>query len=172
MGPGEATGRGWHGAHPQPARIRRPGDDLSADPQRPRSHPRAERRLRLAGDRARASGDRLGQRRRGGARRLRPRSAGGQRVVVTIGTGGRAPRPYFALAGVAVILAVTLTAMELIYRDARRQYWDIMVVTVLPVAALSVFVLGIWSFFSVERSGLSGRMWLSLWLASGLAVVV
>jgi hypothetical protein len=92
--------------------------------------------------------------------------------VVTIGTGGRAPRPYFALAGVAVILAVTLTAMELIYRDAHRQYWDIMVVTVLPVAALSVFVLGIWSFFSVERSGLSGRMWLSLWLASGLAVVV
>jgi hypothetical protein len=93
-------------------------------------------------------------------------------VVVTIETRVRAPRPYLGVAGVAVILAATLVAMELIYRGAKTQFWPVMLLMELPVAALSTFVLGIWSFFGVERSGLSARMWLYLWLASGLAAVV
>ena len=92
--------------------------------------------------------------------------------MVTPEDRARTPSPYVGVAGVAVILAVTLAVMELIYRSAEHDEFHIMRLALPPVGALSAITLGIWSFLSVERSGLSWRMWLSVWIASGSAAVL
>lgn len=92
--------------------------------------------------------------------------------MVTSEPRGPTLRPYFGLAGVAVIFALTLLAMEYVNRLGRREYFNVTGAAALPIAVLSAFALAIWSLFSVERSGLSARMWLCLWVASGLGAFV
>jgi len=72
---------------------------------------------------------------------------------------------------VAVILAATLLAMELVYR-VDTSWAPIERFLLPPLGVLAALVLGGWSAIAAANSGLSGRAWVGIGIVSALAIVV